>query len=147
MDNLNKNEENLNEETYELYDRNIRLWGKENQIKLNHSYVLLINLNSVITELAKNLVLAGVNLFLFDNNQNEAPQLISMEDVKNNFFINQDDIDKVRTSVLKERLNALNSYVKVEKLQQITENLKKIQCACIGFSDFIQIVNYLKLLN
>jgi len=147
MDQLNKKDENLNEETYELYDRNIRLWGKENQIKLNNSHVLLINLNSVITELAKNLVLAGVNLFLFDNNQNERPQLICMYDVKNNFFINQDDINKVRTSVLKERLNAINSYVKVEELPQIPENLKNIQCACIGLSDFVQMVSYYKLLN
>lgn len=28
-----KSQEELTNETYELYDRNIRLWGKNNQIK------------------------------------------------------------------------------------------------------------------
>jgi molybdopterin/thiamine biosynthesis adenylyltransferase len=142
MDFLIQKEENFDEETYEVYDRNIRLWGKENQIKLNHSYVLLINLNSVITELAKNLVLAGVNLFLFDKIQNNSSNLVCEEDVKNNFFLNQADINKTRICILREKLSAINSYVKIEELESVNENLKFVQCTCIGFSYFSTMVNY-----
>ncbi len=48
-------------------------------------------MNSAITELAKNLILSGVSLYLYDK-ENEIDNLIDMNDVNSNFFINEDDI-------------------------------------------------------
>jgi len=141
MDYLNKNKENLDEETYELYDRNIRLWGKENQIKLNQSYVLLINLNAAVTELAKNFVLSGVNLFLYDRIENYIPRLVELDDIKNNFYLDSEDLKAERGKVLKKKLSQINSYVRVEELNSL-ENLEgvNIQSACLGFRNFVTTV-------
>jgi molybdopterin/thiamine biosynthesis adenylyltransferase len=149
MDYLNKNKENLDEETYELYDRNIRLWGKENQIKLNRSYVLLINLNGVVTELAKNFVLSGVNLYLYDRIENSLPHLVELDDIKSNFFLDSRDLKKERGKVLKEKLSQINSYVSVEELESL-ENLEgvNIQSACLGFISFhTTVIKNINLMN
>ena len=81
----------MNEHEYELYDRNIRLWGKDNQKRLNNSKVLLINLTSNICELAKNLILSGVSLYLYDKCSG-SECLVSDEDIQSNFFLSEEDI-------------------------------------------------------
>jgi hypothetical protein len=55
--------------------------------------VLLINLTSVITELAKNLILSGVSLYLYDK-KNDSETLITEKDIETNFFISEEEIGK-----------------------------------------------------
>jgi ubiquitin-like 1-activating enzyme E1 A len=129
-------EQTMNEDQYELYDRNIRLWGKDNQTKLNNSKVLLINLNCAITELGKNLILSGISLYLFDNNKT-----ISQEDVNSNFFLNVNDCDKDRAIVICERLSGLNSYISVKVIDNI-DNFSDYNCVCLGFSSFKNMKSY-----
>lgn len=42
------------------YDRQIRLWGLESQVKMSQARILLLGANGLANEIAKNLVLAGV---------------------------------------------------------------------------------------
>lgn len=120
----------LNQDKYEQYDRNIRLWGKDNQEKLMTSQVLLINLNCAVTEVAKNLILAGINVILYDRDLNGNKLLVTIEDVQSNFFLNPYDINKERGLILKEKLERINSFVSVGLL----DNLDSVRpnCVCVG---------------
>ena len=131
----------MEEDKYELYDRNIRLWGKENQLKLSSSHVLLINLNCVVTELAKNLLLSGINLYLYDRNKTGSNEIVSTSDVNCNYFLNSSHVGLERLGVLQNNLQEINQYVFVKELQNL-ENLEDVQCVCIGFSSFEKLVIY-----
>jgi ubiquitin-like 1-activating enzyme E1 A len=50
----------------DVYDRQIRLWGAEAQMKMRHSKVLYIHITGVSSEIIKNLVLAGISATLCD---------------------------------------------------------------------------------
>ena len=57
----------------------------------------MINLNSSITELAKNLALSGINLILYDPQDISSqgkPKLINEDDIKNNFILNNQTLYK-----------------------------------------------------
>ena len=130
----------MNKDQFDIYDRNIRLWGKENQNKLNKSKVLLINLNSVIVELAKNLILSGMNLYFFDKDERGDGIKISEEDVNNNFFLNCDDIGKERALILKERLIKINTLISIEVIDDVLSVRNDVKYVCVGFSSFTKIV-------
>ena len=49
-----------------IYDRQIRLWGSNAQLRIKSSTILVIGLTKTSTEIAKNTVLAGANLILED---------------------------------------------------------------------------------
>jgi ubiquitin-like 1-activating enzyme E1 A len=140
--NFTKNLNEMDEDKYELYDRNIRLWGKENQQKLSSSYVLLINLNTVITELAKNLLLSGINIHLYDKVGDEGlNRLITEEDVKNNYFLNNSHLGLERVKVLSESLGAINQFASLKEIQNFRDIIAgEIQCVCIGFTTFEKLV-------
>jgi len=55
---------------YELYDRQIRTFGKDATIKINSSSVTIIGLEKGLgTEIAKNLALCGIKkLYFYDDN-------------------------------------------------------------------------------
>jgi hypothetical protein len=53
--------------------------------------VLLINLTSNICELAKNLILSGVSLYLYDK-CNGSECLVNDIDIQSNFFLSDEDI-------------------------------------------------------
>lgn len=144
--NFTKNLNEMEEDKYELYDRNIRLWGKENQQKLSSSCVLLINLNTVITELAKNLLLSGININLYDKCEHQSEgesqnKLVSEQDVNNNYFLNNSHIGEERVKVLAESLGAINKFATIKEIQNFRDIIAgEIQCVCIGFSTFEKLV-------
>ena len=72
----------MNKELIAENDRSIRLYGIETQKKLFESTTILFNLTPSITELAKDLLLSGVSLILFDDNS-----IISELDTEINFFL------------------------------------------------------------
>lgn len=57
----------LSSEETQLYDRQLRLWGVQSQQRLQASKVAMIGMNAVQSEIAKNIILAGLNeLTIFD---------------------------------------------------------------------------------
>lgn len=129
----------IDDEKYELYDRNIRVWGKENQMKLSNSHVLLINLTCSVTELAKNLLLAGINLYLYDKDQKGNNKKVSEREVNSNYFLNSANLNKDRINILKECLQSINLFASVKELESL-DKLDDIQCVCVGFSSFNNLV-------
>nr|CAH7737592.1 unnamed protein product [Callosobruchus chinensis] len=68
----------------ELYDRQIRLWGIESQEKLRAANVLLIGVRALGAEIAKNILLSGINsLTILDDG------IITEEDQLKNFLLNK----------------------------------------------------------
>lgn len=72
----------ITEDEAALYDRQIRLWGVDAQKKILSSKVLLVNMQGLGAEVAKNLVLSGINsLTLLDSND------VQEDDLNYNFLI------------------------------------------------------------
>lgn len=70
----------LSKEEAQLYDRQLRLWGVQSQQRLQQSKIAIFGLNGAQSEIAKNLILAGLNeITLFDwvivTAQNTVPHL------------------------------------------------------------------------
>ena len=97
---------------YELYDRQIRTFGEEATIKLNASSVCIIGLNKgLATEISKNLALCGIkNLYLLDKN------VITKNDLLTGYYYTDEDIGKLYSEVLVEKIQDLNPFIKVTAL-------------------------------
>ena len=92
-----------------LYSRQLYVLGKEAMQRMMGSSVLIIGLNGLGVEIAKNVVLGGVkSVTLHDN----APVQIS--DLGAQFFLRESDIGQPRATVTQPRLAELNNYVPVE---------------------------------
>lgn len=76
----------LTEKEAEIYDRQIRLWGVEAQRRMRASRVLISGLNALGTEVAKNIVLAGVSATLHDDTP------ISETDLGAQFFVRMEHV-------------------------------------------------------
>ena len=88
------------------YDRQTRLWG-EGQILISASKLLCLNSDSLSSEILKNLILSGTGeVTLVDSVK------ISPDDLKSNFFIEADDIGKLRSEIVLKNLLELNPDVK-----------------------------------
>lgn len=101
----------------ELYDRQIRLWGVNAQGRLRQSKVLMLGFNGVASEVAKILVLAGIDtLTIVDD------QPLQDEDLNSNLFCRtktSTNVDgqvveeRFRTHQVRDKLKTLNPLVKV----------------------------------
>lgn len=79
----------LTEEEAALYDRQIRLWGADAQKRLRVAKVLLAGFRGILTEVCKNLVLAGVNnVTILDQDP------IRPSDLAAQFFLREEDVGK-----------------------------------------------------
>ena len=90
------------------YDRQIRIWGVDSQSMLDASRVLVIGLNGLMHEVAKNLVLAGITVDLWNSDET-----ISAMDLTAGFFFRPSDIGQKKADVLSPRLAELNRFVSV----------------------------------
>jgi ubiquitin-like 1-activating enzyme E1 A len=72
-----------------LYDRQIRLWGVKAQESLRKANVLLISMKALANEVAKNLVLAGINSLTVADDQ-----IVTEQDLGAQFFITEADVGK-----------------------------------------------------
>ncbi|KAF2669439.1 hypothetical protein BT63DRAFT_401593 [Microthyrium microscopicum] len=91
-----------------LYDRQIRLWGVQAQEYIRKANVLLISMKALANEVAKNLVLAGINtLTIIDH------ELVTEEDLGAEFFVSMEDVGKNRAMAAAPRISELNPRVKV----------------------------------
>lgn len=77
----------LSAEEIALYDRQIRLWGAQAQERIRSAKILLVSLRALGTEIAKNLILAGVNsLTIIDDSE------ITEEDLGAQYFLRHEDV-------------------------------------------------------
>lgn len=98
----------ITEDEAALYDRQIRLWGVDAQKKLLASRILLINMDGLAAEVAKNLVLSGINsLTLLDSSN------VSEEDPRVNFLLPHSTVGKNKAESSVGELLRLNPMVKV----------------------------------
>ncbi|CAH8491840.1 unnamed protein product [Heterobilharzia americana] len=144
----NHPQDSITEEEAELYDRQIRLWGVESQNRLKQSKILLIGMNVLAAEIAKNIVLAGIStLTIIDDKQ------VTVEDCESNFLIPHDCVDMSRADAVIVRTQDLNPMVKV-KSAQMNDNLKEIiqnqnliilvtESSCSDFKQWSTICNIL----
>ena len=121
-------------------NNNVSQLSQQMQLKFLQTKILLINLTSCITELAKLLVTAGFNIYINDK------ESITNIDATNNIFLSKDDVGKPRLDVLYEKLILLNSTVSVLKLKDITK-VKDYKVAIVGFSDFEDLMEYEEYCN
>ena len=92
-----------------LYSRQLYVLGAEAMKRMMGSSVLIIGLNGLGVEVAKNVVLGGVkSVTLHDN------QPVAIADLGSQFFLREADIGKPRAAVTQPRLAELNNYVPVD---------------------------------
>ncbi|KAI0128546.1 hypothetical protein BJ170DRAFT_594385 [Xylariales sp. AK1849] len=91
-----------------LYDRQIRLWGMQAQQKIQNANVLLITMKALASEIAKNLVLAGIgSLTIVDD------ETVTEADLGAGFSLSQGHVGLNRAQAASENLRKLNPRVRV----------------------------------
>ena len=91
-----------------LYSRQLYVYGHDAQRKLASSNILIIGLNGLGVETAKNIILAGVkSVTLYDNT------LITYSDLSSQFYLSENDIGQKRSIKSGEKLKELNPYVDI----------------------------------
>ncbi|RPD67265.1 ubiquitin activating enzyme [Lentinus tigrinus ALCF2SS1-7] len=108
-----------------LYSRQLYVLGHEAMKRMAASNVLIVGVNGLGVEIAKNVVLAGVkSVTIYD------PEPVKISDLSSQFFLRAEDVGKSRAEVTVPRLAELNAYVPVRNLggqagQEITVDLIK----------------------
>ncbi|EIN10793.1 ubiquitin activating enzyme [Punctularia strigosozonata HHB-11173 SS5] len=108
-----------------LYSRQLYVLGHEAMKRMAASNVLVIGLQGLGVEIAKNLALAGVkSVTIYD------PEPVAVADLSSQFFLREEDIGKPRAAATVGRLAELNAYVPVRVLdapsgQELTVDLIK----------------------
>lgn len=109
--------------------------SKEAQSKITHSKILIINLNTAMTELTKKLIQKGFNIYLYDKAK------ITHTDITTNYYLNENDLGKDRAKTILERLNHLSAVVSITIIDDIAM-AKDINFGCLGFRNFTELANY-----
>ncbi|CAH1967077.1 unnamed protein product [Acanthoscelides obtectus] len=92
----------------ELYDRQIRLWGIESQEKLRAADVLLIGVRALGAEIAKNILLSGINsLTILDD------RTVTEEEQPRNFLLSKTSVGKKIAEEVLLKAQMLNPLVKI----------------------------------
>ncbi|KIN05861.1 hypothetical protein OIDMADRAFT_176002 [Oidiodendron maius Zn] len=100
--------EGISADEIALYDRQIRLWGVQAQEKIRNANILLITMKALASEIAKNLVLAGIHsLTIVDH------ALVTESDLGAQFFISESDIGMNRAEAAAPNIRKLNPRVAV----------------------------------
>jgi len=99
---------NITEQEAELYDRQIRLWGLDAQKRLRAAKVCILGVSGLGAEIAKNLVLAGVNTMEMVDSSD-----VSDLDATSQFLAPRDTVGQNRAEASLQRLQQLNPMVKV----------------------------------
>lgn len=106
-----------------LYSRQLYVLGHEAMKRMAASNVLIVGLQGLGAEIAKNVVLAGVkSVTIYD------PEPVTIQDLSSQFFLRPADVGKPRAAATLHRLAELNAYVPVRDLggqrgQQIAVDL------------------------
>ena len=96
-----------------LYSRQLYVMGFDAQRKMASSDVLLVGLNGLGIEVAKNIVLSGVrSVTLLDNTA------VTSVDLASQFYCQFEDIGRPRAAVSAPKLSELNPYVPVNVVSE-----------------------------
>ncbi|KIY73793.1 ubiquitin activating enzyme [Cylindrobasidium torrendii FP15055 ss-10] len=94
-----------------LYSRQLYVLGMEAMKKMAASNVLIVGLQGLGVEIAKDLILAGVkSVTVYD------PEPVAIADLSSQFFLREDDVGRSRADATVPRLAELNTYVPVRNL-------------------------------
>ena len=110
-------ESKITVEEVKLYDRQIRLWGMEAQQRMRNAKILTLGQNSLMNELLKNIVLAGINHITLLSNK-----IVTEQDLGNQFLLTENELGKNNT-IIKERLQKLNPRVDLQVIEQEIDQL------------------------
>src|SRR5437868_6884816 len=107
-----------------LYSRQIYTIGKESQLKILESSILLLcnNINNITLEIIKNLCLTGFKNIIIEDPTKNVP--INEQDILENYYINNNHINKNKTII-------------INKLQNLNKNCNIIYEESINFDDII----------
>ncbi|ODQ64772.1 hypothetical protein NADFUDRAFT_83652 [Nadsonia fulvescens var. elongata DSM 6958] len=100
------------------YDRQLRLWAGTGQAALEASHVALLNASATGCELMKNLILPGVGEFTIIDDS-----LVKPDDLKLNFFFNDESVGSPRSVIACKLLGELNQDTRGHALFQNPEVL------------------------
>ncbi|GBG30298.1 Ubiquitin-like modifier-activating enzyme 1 [Hondaea fermentalgiana] len=92
-----------------LYSRQLYVMGHEAQKRMGGSTVLVVGMNGLGIEIAKNVTLAGVKKIVVHDDA-EA----KVADLGSQFYLTPEDVGKPRSEPSARRLAELNEYVRVE---------------------------------
>ena len=121
----------MNKDIFEENDRNIRVFGLETMQKLFETEVLLLGFTPAMTELAKNLILSGAGICLFNSGG-----IIEKKNIKNNFVFNANDIGKNKAETLKEKIKLFKDPCKISIINEINEiKNKNIKYGVVDIGD------------
>merc|ERR1719220_3302085 len=92
----------------EVYDRQIRVWGLNAQLRMRNSKICILGLPGAGGEIIKNLVLAGVGAITVVDDR-----LVEEKDVLNHFYLSKDDIGKPWVESLTRTFGPMNPNVEM----------------------------------
>ncbi|XP_059668049.1 ubiquitin-activating enzyme E1 1-like [Cornus florida] len=111
----------------DLHSRQLAVYGRETMRRLFASNILISGMQGLGTEIAKNLILAGVKSVTLHDKGN-----VELWDLSSNFIFSEDDVGKNRALASVQKLQELNDSVVISSL---TTELAKEQ-----LSDFQAVV-------
>ncbi|THH10090.1 hypothetical protein EW145_g1564 [Phellinidium pouzarii] len=98
-----------------LYSRQLYVLGHEAMKKMASSNVLIVGVQGLGAEIAKDVVLAGVkSVTIYD------PEPVVIQDLSSQFLLREEDVGKTRAEATARRLAELNAYVPVRNLGRNT---------------------------
>ncbi|KAK8812492.1 hypothetical protein WA158_007725 [Blastocystis sp. Blastoise] len=122
---------NLNQKEFDQYDRQIRIWGAQTQKKIIESSVLICNCTLLNIEIAKNLVLAGVQLTIQDDKN------VTKDDIQEQYALTESDLGKPRSECICQYLQQLNQSIQIHSMTKSiyelnNDDIKQFNVLCIG---------------
>ena len=100
--------EELTREELERYDRQLRKWGEEAQLKLKKTSILIVGLGGLGSPAAVYLTAAGVGrLILIDD------ETVELSNLNRQILYDETDIGKPKVDVAVKKLNKLNRNVEI----------------------------------
>lgn len=105
----------------QLYNRQLYVMGHEAQKRLAASDVLIIGLDGLGVEVAKNIILAGVKSVTLHD-----PTPVTYMDLSSQFYVTEADLGKPKADASVGKLAELNQYVTVRvSAEALTEDFIK----------------------
>ncbi len=102
----------LSDSERERYDRQLRVWGKEAQLKLKKAKVLIVGVGGLGSPVAIYLTAAGIGkLVLVDDG------VLELSNMNRQILYTTEDLGKPKVYVAAERLRKLNPNVEIEAIK------------------------------
>lgn len=98
----------------DLYSRQLLAFGKGAMSKMMESDVLILGLNGLGVEIAKNVILSGVRSVVLGDSSTAK---ISYSDLASNYYVSESDVSKHPLPIVLPKLAELNPNVKVLSLE------------------------------